>query len=86
MAVHTALLVAALLALASVPSAVEAHGFIKEWGVKGQTLEKAQKTDIKASSFRAVASNTGWIGSQCTFMHFVLPCRVSPEPLLASPR
>ncbi|TFK89936.1 lytic polysaccharide monooxygenase [Polyporus arcularius HHB13444] len=55
---------ALLFALAAAPSAVEAHGFIKQWGVKGQTLEKAQKTDIKASAFRAVASNTGWIGAQ----------------------
>ena len=38
------LLTAVLLAVAAVPSAVEAHGFIKQFGVKGQTLEKAQKT------------------------------------------
>lgn len=57
--------VAALLALYAGPSAVEAHGFIKEWGVKGKTLVKAQKTNVKSSTFRAVSSNTGWIGSQC---------------------
>ncbi|KAI0739116.1 glycosyl hydrolase family 61-domain-containing protein [Daedaleopsis nitida] len=50
--------------MAAAPSAVEAHGFIKQWGVKGQALQKAQKTDVKASSFRAAPSNTGWIGSK----------------------
>ncbi|RPD55980.1 hypothetical protein L227DRAFT_636156 [Lentinus tigrinus ALCF2SS1-6] len=63
MFVPSSLLAAFLLAFAITP-AVNAHGFIKQWGVKGQTLEKAQKTDLMGSSFRAVASNTGWIGSQ----------------------
>lgn len=71
MVASTAFFSALLLALAAAPSAVEAHGFIKQWGVKGQALEKAQKTDIKASSFRAVASNTGWIGSQCTYQRTI---------------
>ena len=54
-----------LLAASTAPSVVEAHGFIKQWGVKGSSLVKAQKTDVKSSSFRAVPSNTGWIGSKC---------------------
>ncbi|KAI0720775.1 glycosyl hydrolase family 61-domain-containing protein [Cerioporus squamosus] len=61
MVARTSLFVTFLCALAAAPSAVEAHGFIKQWGV-GQTLEKAQNTDIKTSSFRTVAFNTGWIG------------------------
>ena len=58
--------ISAALVAAAVSPAVDAHGFIKEWGVKGNQLVKAQKTDLKSSSFRAVPSNTGWIGSKCT--------------------
>ena len=59
-------LISAALVAVAVSPAVAAHGFIKEWGVKGNQLVKAQKTDLKSSSFRAVPSNTGWIGSKCT--------------------
>ena len=65
---------AALFAMYAGPSTVEAHGFVKQWGIKGQTLVKAQKTDVKSSTFRAGSSNTGWIGSQCSYSFHAHTC------------